>query len=225
MNPGSDRARRAFAVLAALAVGALVACGSPVATVPPTGTATVSTGTPTPSPTSPAPTTASPASPSAPTTTTPSPTAAPLPVAQDVSAWEKSDFASPTGRIWCGLSASGALCHFPRGFQGTIPKGADVCPEEGLDVTGVYVDAAGTGYFCSGDPSAYPVKGSNEVRWHLTTGYGFVEYDGLTLAVLPYGKALGYGRYVCASASTGVTCRNTSIGRGFSIALAGVAFS
>lgn len=148
----------------------------------------------------------------------------PAVAARDVSAWRKADFASPSGRIWCGLTAEDALCHFPRGFWGTIPSGEEVCPGEGLDVTGVAVTASGTTYFCSGDPSAFPVRGQDSVAWHTATGYPWVAYDGFTLAVLPYGKALRHGAFVCASAENGVTCAHRTTGRGFRIALAGVDF-
>ncbi len=158
-------------------------------------------------------TTSGPARPSVPTT-----------AARDVSAWPSAAFASPSGRIWCGLTARSALCHFPRGFRQTIPSSEEVCPGEGLDVTGVAVTASGTSYFCSGDPSAFPVRGQDSVAWHTATGYPWVAYDGFTLAVLPYGKALRHGDYVCASAENGVTCANRASGHGFRIALAGVDF-
>lgn len=158
------------------------------------------------------------------TPTAPSSPVSPASTDQDVSAWPKADFATPSGRIWCALTADNALCHFPRGYQGTIPPGQQVCPGEGLDVTGVSVTASGPRYFCSGDPSAYPVAGRDEVRWHLGTGYPFVTYDGFSLAVLPYGKSLRDGAYVCSSAETGVTCANGTTTHGFRIALAGVVF-
>jgi len=141
-----------------------------------------------------------------------------------VAAWDVSDFASQSGRIWCGLTSDRALCHFPRGFRGVIPSGEEICPDEGLDVTGIVVTDAEPRYFCSGDPSAFPVKGREQVAWHVGTGYPFVSYDGYTLAVLPYGKAIRNGHYICASAVTGVTCANRATGHGFRIAQAGVTF-
>lgn len=202
-------------------------------TAEPTGTATTSPAATasgiTTAPTTSAPavtTSAPPVTTSAPPVTTSAPAGPSVPAvaARDVSAWRKADFASPSGRIWCGLTAEDALCHFPRGFWGTIPSGEEVCPGEGLDVTGVAVTASGTTYFCSGDPSAFPVRGQDSVAWHTATGYPWVAYDGFTLAVLPYGKALRHGAFVCASAENGVTCAHRTTGRGFRIALAGVDF-
>jgi hypothetical protein len=44
-----------------------------------------------------------------------------------------------------------------------------------------------------------------------------VVYD-MTMAVLPYGSALASGVIRCESATSGVTCRNTSTGHGFTMA-------
>lgn len=141
----------------------------------------------------------------------------------DVSRHAAADFASPSGRIWCGLHADVALCHFPFGnYQGTIPDSEEVCPGVGLDVTGVEVTATGSRYFCSGDPSAWPVKGSKQVGWQKGTGFPFVTFDGQTLATLPYGRALSHGDYLCASETNGVTCTNTGTRHGFRVARAGV---
>ena len=48
--------------------------------------------------------------------------------------------------------------------------------------------------------------------------------DSFTLAVLPYGKKIANGAYVCISEKVGVTCGNTQTGKGFRVALAGVTF-
>lgn len=205
--------RHVTAVLAlAAGLSACTAAPAPTATVTATVTVTASA-----LPTAPGPSATEAPSPSA----SPTGPAVPTGDALDVSAWAKDDFTSPSGRIWCALTAENALCHFPQGYRGTIPSGAEVCPDEGLDVTGVVVDVAGTRFFCSGDPTAYPVRGQSAVLWHQPTGYPFVTYEELVLAVLPYGKALRHGTYVCASAETGVTCGNRGTGHGFSMKLAG----
>lgn len=178
--------------------------------------------------TSPAPSTSAPGT-SAPSTsaTTPATTSpAATPPARppiDVSKYASADFASPSGRIWCGLHADVALCHFPNNYQGRIPDSEEICPEVGLDVTGVEVTRTGSRYFCSGDPSAWPVKGSKQVRWHAATGFGFVRFDGNNLARLPYGRTLRHGEVQCLSETNGVTCTNTATGHGFRMARAGVA--
>lgn len=132
-------------------------------------------------------------------------------------------FASPSGRIWCALNKSAAWCHFPAGFQGSIPSGDKVCPGEELDVTGVHITGTGFGYFCSGGPTALPTKGTSQVAWHDQTNFGWITYDGFTLAPLPYGQKIQIGNYICASATNGVTCANRATKHGFLIRQAGVA--
>lgn len=139
-----------------------------------------------------------------------------------------ASFASPSGRIWCAIYATDALCHFPYDFTSTIPDSDEVCPELGLDVTGVSVGLGDAEYFCSGDPAADPrVENSDSVAtigWWKDTGWPSAEVDGQKVATLPYGKALVAGDYVCASATNGITCANTTSGKGFRMARAGVTF-
>lgn len=204
-------------VICAAAACLLTACSSgptwtpgPVVTVPPT-----TTTSPTPSG-------------SATPTATPTSTGPAVPDATDatdVSGYDFADFASPSGRIWCGVHSDVALCHFPNGMRAKVPSSKKVCPGEGLDVTGVSVDASGKAeYFCSGDPEAFPQTISESVAWWKTTGYPSVKYDGFKLAVLPYGKKIANGSLVCLSEKVGVTCGNTATGTGFRVALAGVTF-
>lgn len=192
-------------------------------------------GTPTTSPsaaTQSVPVTSAPAGPASsvmpPSSTPPSQTASPPAVpdasgAIDVSGGLAS-FASPSGRIWCALDGNAAWCHFPKGMTATVPASEEVCPGEGLDVTGVTVEAAQAKYFCSGDPTAFPVKGQASVAWHDATDFPWVKYDGFKLAVLPYGQKVVSGSFVCASEKNGVTCANTATAHGFRIALAGPVF-
>jgi len=134
-----------------------------------------------------------------------------------------ADFTSPSGGIWCGLAADYALCHIPfDGFKGKVPTTKQICPKEELDVTGVHVTRQGSRWFCSGDPSTMPVKGSPQVSWQKGTGFPFVKYQGQTMATLPYGQALRHGTYLCRSERTGVTCANLKTGRGFRVARAGI---
>jgi hypothetical protein len=193
----------------ALFVLLLSACAAiPAATVTVTAPApapstSASVGSPTPS--------VSPAAPS------PTPSAPTL----NVSAWDRADFASPSGRIWCALSKTVALCHFPFGFTGSIPSSAEVCPEDDLDVTGVRVSAKGAEYFCSGDPSSLPEKGADSVNWRNGTGFPWVHYDGRDLATLPYGRALRHSGFTCLSEKSGMTCTHGATQHGFSVAKAG----
>jgi hypothetical protein len=133
-------------------------------------------------------------------------------------------FASPSGRIWCALYDDWALCHFPRGMKMTqVPTSEEVCPGEGLDVTGVSI-LKKANYFCSGDAQSLPQTNGSYVGWWKGTGLPSVKYEGQRLAVLPYGKKLARKGYVCASEKSGVTCGNVATGKGFRISLAGVTF-
>jgi hypothetical protein len=188
------------------------AAGTGAATSAPTPSVTGSSATPTASdmPTVPDPSTA-------------------LDVTKTVRAAGFASFASPSGEIWCAIYGSDALCHFPYDFSGKIPSSTKVCPDENeLDVTGVMVDGSGADYFCSGDPEANPQLEDSDsaasTGWWKATGWPSVKLDGQKLATVPYRKAVVSGDYVCASATSGVTCANTSTGKGFRVARAGVAF-
>lgn len=140
----------------------------------------------------------------------------------DVSSFGGAHFASPTGRIWCAVADGWALCHFPNGMKmNKVPKPSKICPDDGLDVTGISVDAKAS-FFCSGDPAAFPVLGEDSTKWWRDTGFESVKYDGNKFAVLPYGQKLVYDHFICQSEKIGVTCANTETGAGFQVALAGV---
>ncbi len=142
--------------------------------------------------------------------------------AVDANTFTNADFASPSGRIWCSLDADEALCHFPKGMDAAaVPSPSEVCPDEGLDVTGVSVQDAAA-YFCSGGTEALPQTNGLRVGWWKGKGLPSVTYDKQKLAVLPYGRKLAKGTHVCVSEKAGVTCGNTATGKGFRVALAGV---
>lgn len=214
---------RRIIVIAVLACLGLAGC-SPAEPGPGTPSAPASSPSPTPSLPTVAPPPESPAG-SPGSTTVPSPATSVPPVAGalDVSGHDLVEFASPSGRIWCGMRSDFAVCQLPAGYTGTVPDSEKVCPGMELDVTGITVDAKGTGWICTGDPVAMPVKGEPQVAWHTKTGYGFVTHSGFQVAVLPYGKTLRHGGYVCRSDETGVVCGNTRTGHGFNVARAGIA--
>jgi hypothetical protein len=168
-------------------------------------------------------------SPATPPTTSPSPAKPTVPDtvgALDVSAYEVSMFASPSGSIWCAVQGDAAWCHFPLGsFSGKVPSSKEVCPEEMLDVTGVSVGTK-VEYFCSGDATAFPAleNAGSGLEWFAGTGFPTVKKDGHVLATLPYGKKIADGSFVCISETTGVTCGDTATGIGFKMAKAGVTF-
>lgn len=168
--------------------------------------ASPSSATPTPSP---AKTTAKPEVPSA-------------AGALNVTKYGQAHFASPSGRIWCAMDEDSVLCHFPKGMNMTkVPTSDEVCPGEGLDVTGVSVSDE-VGYFCSGGVESLPQTNGEYVDWWKPTKWASVKYDGWTLATLPYGKKLKLGDFLCASQDTGISCGNAATGQGFAVALAGV---
>ena len=142
--------------------------------------------------------------------------------AVNVTSFGQAHFASPTGRIWCAMDEDGTLCHFPRGMKMTkVPTSDEVCPGEGLDVTGVNVSDE-VGYFCSGGVESLPQTDGDYTEWWRSRGWPSVNYDGWTLATLPYGKKLRLGDFVCESQNVGITCGNPMTGQGFRVALAGV---
>lgn len=157
-----------------------------------------------------------------PTKTTAKPRVPSAAGALNVTTYGQAHFASPTGRIWCAMDEDGVLCHFPKGMNMTkVPTSDEICPGEGLDVTGVNASDE-VGYFCSGGVESLPQTNGEYVDWWKSTTWASVTYDGWTLATLPYGKKLRLGDFLCASANTGVTCGNSATGQGFVVALAGV---
>lgn len=173
------------------------------------------------------------ASPSATASATATATASATPTAPTVpstggainaNAYSSAHFASPSGRIWCAIYADNALCHFPRGMDMSQVPGSDVvCPGAEIDVTGVSVIEKAD-YFCSGGAEALPQTNGLYVGWWKGKGLPSVTYDGQKLAVLPYGKKLVKGHFVCLSEKAGITCGNTKTGKGFRVALVGVTF-
>ncbi len=163
---------------------------------------------------------------------TPSGSASPTPArpavpdvagALDVSSFDSAHFASPTGRIWCAMQADWTLCHFPAGMDmSKVPKSETVCPEAGLDVTGVSVNDKDVDYFCSGGAEALPQTDGEYTAWWQGSGFPSVKYDGQRMATLPYGEKLLYGNFVCGSEQSGVTCGNVGNGAGFRVSRAGV---
>ena len=47
----------------------------------------------------------------------------------DVSAFDYVEFASPSGRLVCGIFSDAAQCFLPPGFQGKLPSSAKVCSD------------------------------------------------------------------------------------------------
>lgn len=137
-----------------------------------------------------------------------------------------AEFSSPSGRIWCEMNADSASCGFPEGMDTTlVPKTGEVCPGQGMEVTMVSLNAKGVArYACGAQPAATPLVDTAATAWWTDTGYPSVETQSGEFAVLPYGKKLTLGSFVCFSENTGVTCGNTDSRKGFKVSRAGVLF-
>lgn len=146
--------------------------------------------------------------------------------ALDVDQYGGAQFSSPSGRIWCAMDADSAVCGFPDGMDTTlVPKADEVCPGQGAEVIKVSLGNRGQArYACGAEPAASPSIDTAATAWWIDTGYPSVATPSGEFAVLPYGKKLVAGSFVCFSENTGVTCGNTVSGKGFKVSRAGVLF-
>lgn len=127
---------------------------------------------------------------------------------------DNAAFSSPSGRIICFMSVEGARCEFvgDKAWKPPRPPGCQL-EWESILVVG---DTAGAG--CAGDTVAETAQvGSEYTTWRRSADPTVVVY-GMTMAALPYGSGLDSGAFRCESATTGVTCRNTTTGHGFTMA-------
>ena len=144
----------------------------------------------------------------------------------DVSAFDYIEFASPSGRLVCGIFSGAAHCFLPPGFQGKVPSSAKACSDPDFTVNAVSVESGKATWYCFNDLAFWPSKGSPGVEWHAQTDYGWVKsgFGDQKLASLPYGVALQHKNFSCSSATDGVRCWNHKTEHGFQIRLAGVKF-
>lgn len=127
---------------------------------------------------------------------------------------DSAAFSSPSGRIICFLGLDAARCDFVGDKAWKAPQPRDCQLDWGSTL--VVEDTAGAG--CVGDTVVETAKvGSEYTTWRRPTDPTVVVYD-MTMAVLPYGSGLVSGAIQCESAPTGVTCRNTTTGHGFTMA-------
>lgn len=136
---------------------------------------------------------------------------------KNVSSLDIVEFASPSGRILCGMGEDSVDCTPPTELleSDKVPPASQVCPGEEIAVAAVTLGRSGTGkWMCRGDVSAWPTPGSESTSW-ATGGFGATSDDG-EYSALPYGKSLKRGDFTCASAENGVTCTNSS-GGGFRV--------
>jgi hypothetical protein len=106
------------------------------------------------------------------------------------------EFKSPSGKITCSLTRTGASCYNARTLRTAPPAGAFDC---GSGASATVVDRRGARLECIGNPY----------------------FGRLRLA---YGDTLRRGRYSCTSRTIGMVCRNRVAGRGFRLNRAGWRF-
>ncbi len=123
-------------------------------------------------------------------------------------------FATPSGRIVCVMADNSARCDYIAGdkaWTSPEPKACHLAWGDSLQLTQT------AGSTCHGDTLAdTPSLDSGYEGWRRS-GDPTVVVNGLTLAALPYGSGLLVGALECDSATTGVTCRNTGTGHGFTM--------
>jgi len=125
------------------------------------------------------------------TTSTPREAPDQQPVDQEVV--EFSGFVSPTGNVSCMIDTSWARCDIIDNDWSPPPRPADCEFDYGQ---GISVSSGEEAQFvCAGD-----------------TAFGPDE-------VLPYGQSITAGPMRCESAESGIACRDTETGHGFSISL------
>ena len=123
-------------------------------------------------------------------------------------------FATPSGRIVCVMADNSVRCDYiasDKAWTSPQPKACHLAWGDSLQLTQT------AGSTCHGDTLAdTPSLDSGYEGWRRS-GDPTVVVNGLTLAALPYGSGLLVGALERDSATTGVTCRNSSTGHGFTM--------
>jgi hypothetical protein len=135
------------------------------------------------------------------------------------------NFITPSGRIACIMSANMVFCDY---LAHDRLWDLQLCPNTGWDDRILLEDSAGGE--CHSDSYGEMMTLSKDDPWYTPAvvswwkpGDPTVSYarqPGQTdrvLAALPYGSALSNSHFLCESATTGVTCRNTVTGHGFTM--------
>lgn len=153
-------------------------------------------------------------------------TSGPPPVtARDVRTVVQGNFITPSGRIACVMSSNVAFCEYLATdlvWRDQFCRISDWGVRMGVEdvvTSGCHSDSNGEQMTLSKDDAWYAPE---VVSW-WRTGDPTVSYprqpgqSDRVLAALPYGSALRNSRFLCESATTGVTCRNTVTGHGFTM--------
>ena len=143
------------------------------------------------------------------------PASLPTAAVQTVTGDNGASFASPTGHIVCLMGSGSVRCEFhgTKTWSAPWPDGCELDWDSALAVDDQVVGV------CAGDTiMGFAAPGQDATAWwHAGGPTVTIPEASMTLAVLPYGTALAVGHMRCDSATTGVTCRNTSTGHGFTM--------
>ena len=127
---------------------------------------------------------------------------------------EAGAFATPSGRIVCLVSIDSVRCDFvgaDKSWQAAKPANCELDWGSSLYVTKT------AGSTCAGDTVIDTASADSDyVSWRKPGDPIVTVYD-LKLVALPYGSSLAAGTFRCDSASTGVTCKNSATGHGFTM--------
>jgi hypothetical protein len=112
--------------------------------------------------------------------------------ALSVSDVSEAEFRTPSGNIFCSLTESAVRCDIVKKSWTPPAKPADCDLDFG---NGLFIDRGRAGVTCAGDTLI-----------------------GVTQLPLAYGESLRAGSVLCTSANSGLTCRDETTGRGFTLA-------
>ena len=137
-------------------------------------------------------------------------------------------FTSPTGNLWCSLSANHASCTAMTWSKNAAKYGCDGADDPN-DADLVYLGTKGRpSWGCHHDIFGFPFlrtatgydmspKAVAWWDWNIGTTARDVPGSGkgTILAALRYGNTLKSGNFTCTMATSGVTCTNKKTGHGF----------
>lgn len=142
-------------------------------------------------------------------------------------------FTSPTGNLWCAISAVKAECTAHTWSKNAAKYGCEG-EDDPKDGDVVYLGKKGRPtWTCQHDAFGFPAlrtsdgydmfpKGVAWWDWEIGTTASYQYADkGAVLAALRYGNSLRAGDFTCTMATSGVTCTNGKTGHGFRFNKAG----
>ena len=114
----------------------------------------------------------------------------------------------------CLLSTDSARCEYVTGDKAWTATKPARCE---LDWGSALYLAENAGSLCAGDTVADTARLDGDyVTWRKPGDPTATVFD-MPSAALPYGSSLALGTIQCDSATTGITCRNTATGHGFTM--------